>query len=199
MSCRCLNDIDGEDNAGCADPHSGTGDQLPGLAGRATAASRIVSELAAVAAPATRVQGDIAVESRLIDAMSTSRSLRIRRARDPGSSARTPNRCSVPTTSPLLLSRALVRAICTAASRANWPRRTEPPSQRATGFVLQAGHASSILVCQRREPGHSESEYARQWAATRPHRPTTAVRVASLIDKHIDGSKIGARALCRTE
>jgi hypothetical protein len=39
------------------------------------------------------------------------------------------------------------------------------------------------------------SEYARQWAATRPHRPTTAVRVASLIDKHIDGTKIGARRL----
>ena len=33
-------------------------------------------------------------------------------------------------------------------------------------------------------------EYARQWAGTRPHRPTTATRVASLISKHIDATKI---------
>jgi integrase len=38
-------------------------------------------------------------------------------------------------------------------------------------------------------------EYARQWAGTRPHRPTTATRVASLISKHIDGTKIGSMRL----
>jgi hypothetical protein len=39
------------------------------------------------------------------------------------------------------------------------------------------------------------SKYARQWAGTRPHRPTTATRVASLISKHIDGTKIGSMRL----
>lgn len=39
------------------------------------------------------------------------------------------------------------------------------------------------------------AEYARHWAATRPHRPTTATRVASLIDKHIAGTRIGPRRL----
>jgi hypothetical protein len=38
-------------------------------------------------------------------------------------------------------------------------------------------------------------EYARQWAETGPHRPTTATRVASLISKHIDGTKIGSMRL----
>lgn len=38
-------------------------------------------------------------------------------------------------------------------------------------------------------------EYARQWAATRSRRPTTATRVASLINKHIDGTKIGSMRL----
>jgi hypothetical protein len=36
-SCRCINDIDREIHAGCADPHPGTGNQLPGLGARATA------------------------------------------------------------------------------------------------------------------------------------------------------------------
>jgi integrase len=39
------------------------------------------------------------------------------------------------------------------------------------------------------------TEYARRWAATRPHRPTTAIRVASLIDKHIDGTALGSQRL----
>jgi len=38
-------------------------------------------------------------------------------------------------------------------------------------------------------------DYARQWAGTRPHRPTTATRVASMISKHIDGTKIGSMRL----
>ena len=37
------------------------------------------------------------------------------------------------------------------------------------------------------------AEYARQWAANRPHRSTTAIRVRSLIDKHIDGTPLGTQ------
>jgi integrase len=39
------------------------------------------------------------------------------------------------------------------------------------------------------------AEYAKQWAATRPHRQSTADRIAYLIDKHIEGTSIGARRL----
>lgn len=46
-------------------------------------------------------------------------------------------------------------------------------------------HASKITL----------AEYAREWAATRPHRPTTAARTAYLISKHIAGTKIGDRRL----
>jgi hypothetical protein len=49
-------------------------------------------------------------------------------------------------------------------------------------------------VRQRRE-SVTVGEYARQWAATRPHQPTTATRVASLISKHIDGTNIGSMRL----
>src|SRR5215217_6058038 len=38
-------------------------------------------------------------------------------------------------------------------------------------------------------------EYARKWAANRPHRRTTATRVESLISKHIEGTTIGAKRL----
>ena len=39
------------------------------------------------------------------------------------------------------------------------------------------------------------AEYARQWAATRPHRQSTADRIASLIGKHIEGTSLGTRRL----
>jgi len=39
------------------------------------------------------------------------------------------------------------------------------------------------------------TEYARQWAAARPHRPNTSARVKSLIDIHIAGTSIGGRKL----
>jgi hypothetical protein len=39
------------------------------------------------------------------------------------------------------------------------------------------------------------AEYARTWAAARPHRPSTARRVASLIDTHLAGTRRGARPL----
>src|SRR3954447_4289284 len=39
------------------------------------------------------------------------------------------------------------------------------------------------------------AEYARTWAAARPHRASTAARVSSLIDVHIAGTKLGNRRL----
>jgi len=39
------------------------------------------------------------------------------------------------------------------------------------------------------------TEYARQWAAARPHRPSTERRVTSLIDTHIAGTRLGGRRL----
>jgi integrase len=38
-------------------------------------------------------------------------------------------------------------------------------------------------------------EYARQWAAARPHRATKAARTGSAIGKHIEGTPLGARRL----
>jgi integrase len=38
-------------------------------------------------------------------------------------------------------------------------------------------------------------QYARQWAATRPHRPTTAARVKAYIDHHIAGTRIADKRL----
>lgn len=38
-------------------------------------------------------------------------------------------------------------------------------------------------------------EYARQWAAARPYRPTTVRTVSSLIENHIAGMSIGNRKL----
>ncbi|MGY1711430.1 tyrosine-type recombinase/integrase [Geodermatophilus sp. SYSU D00758] len=39
------------------------------------------------------------------------------------------------------------------------------------------------------------AEYARTWAAVRPHRPSTARRVSSLIEQHIAGTRLGDRRL----
>jgi integrase len=39
------------------------------------------------------------------------------------------------------------------------------------------------------------TEYARQWAAGRPHRPTTARRITNLIDVHIARTRLGSRRL----
>jgi integrase len=38
-------------------------------------------------------------------------------------------------------------------------------------------------------------EYARQWAAARPHRPSSARRVSSLIETHIASTRLGDRRL----
>jgi hypothetical protein len=39
------------------------------------------------------------------------------------------------------------------------------------------------------------SEYAKQWAATRPHRASTAARTATLIKTHIEATPLGSRRL----
>ncbi|GAA3172767.1 site-specific integrase [Blastococcus jejuensis] len=39
------------------------------------------------------------------------------------------------------------------------------------------------------------AEYARSWAAARPHRPSSARRVSSLIETHIAGTRLGDRRL----
>lgn len=39
------------------------------------------------------------------------------------------------------------------------------------------------------------AEYARRWAAARPHRPSTERRVTSLIETHIAGTPLGSRRL----
>jgi integrase len=39
------------------------------------------------------------------------------------------------------------------------------------------------------------AEYARRWAAARPHRPTTARRVSSLIETHLERTRLGSRRL----
>jgi integrase len=39
------------------------------------------------------------------------------------------------------------------------------------------------------------AEYARAWAAARPHRPTTAKRVSIMVETHIAGTRLGDRRL----
>jgi integrase len=39
------------------------------------------------------------------------------------------------------------------------------------------------------------AEYAKQWAATRPHRQSTADRIGYLIGKHVEGTPLGTRRL----
>src|SRR5829696_330232 len=63
-SNRCTDDLGRDTNAGCADPHSGSGNQLPGLGAWAAAkrARRIAANFAPTAPPAARAESDIAVE-----------------------------------------------------------------------------------------------------------------------------------------
>src|SRR5215211_3003135 len=63
-SDRCIEDVGCEANAGGADPHSGTGNQLPGFGGGAAAerAGGVSAGLAAIAAPVARSQCEVAVE-----------------------------------------------------------------------------------------------------------------------------------------
>ena len=72
----------------------------------------------------------------------------------------------------------------------SFPRRTDAERFMATvrADVLRGtyiDHSDRTTV----------AEYARQWAAARPHRPTTARRVSSIVETHIAGTALGARRL----
>src|SRR4051812_12226619 len=64
---------------------------------------------------------------------------------------------------------------------------------RAFKATLEADRARGISIDHNSKI--SVAEYARNWAATRPHRPTTARRTAGLIDNHIAATKLGSRRL----
>ena len=86
--------------------------------------------------------------------------------------------------------------------RARW--RDEAGRQRKKLFKKKADadrFANSVEVDKLRgqyvDPHDrtTVAEYARRWAAQRPHRPSTARRVESLIETHIAGVPLGARRL----
>src|SRR3954447_8743145 len=56
-------------------------------------------------------------------------------------------------------------------------------ADKARGVSID--HSSKITV----------AEFARDWAGSRPHRPSTARRVSSLIETHIAGTRLGGRRL----
>jgi integrase len=81
-------------------------------------------------------------------------------------------------------------------------RWTDPDTgeERAQTFRRKADADKHVIVKESRTyvDGTSKitvSEYARQWAATRPHRELTAVRTATLIKTHIEGTPLGSRRL----
>jgi integrase len=58
--------------------------------------------------------------------------------------------------------------------------------------TVEADKARGIYI----EPSKiTVTEYAREWAATRPHRPTTATRTEMMIRLHIEGTRLGGRRL----
>jgi len=85
---------------------------------------------------------------------------------------------------------------------ARW--RDEARRQRKRSFTRKvdadrflAQVEADILRGQYVDPSDKTTviEYARRWAAGRAHRPTTARRVASLIETHIAGTSLGSRRL----
>lgn len=90
--------------------------------------------------------------------------------------------------------------------RTTWQARWRDPDgrQRKRSFTKRSDAdrfvttvAADVLRGAYVDPGDRTTveEYARRWAAARPHRPTTARRVASLIDTHISGTRLGNRRL----
>jgi integrase len=76
-----------------------------------------------------------------------------------------------------------------------WPvtaRRTPADAERHLAAV-EGAKLSGAYVSDANPV--TVGEYARQWAATRPHRQTTATRVESLISKRIEGTTIGDRRI----
>lgn len=91
-----------------------------------------------------------------------------------------------------------------------WLVRWRDPDghQRKKTFVRQADarkHAAAVEADMARgqyvDLSHrlTVTEYARQWAASRPHRPTTARRTAGLIDNHIAATRLGSRRLAEVK
>jgi integrase len=91
-----------------------------------------------------------------------------------------------------------------------WLVRWRDPDgrQRKKAFSRQADakrHAATVEADMSRgqyvDLSHrvTVTEYARQWAASRPHRPTTARRTAGLIENHIAGTRLGGRRLAEVK
>ncbi|SFT63824.1 Site-specific recombinase XerD [Geodermatophilus amargosae] len=85
--------------------------------------------------------------------------------------------------------------------QARW--RDERGRQRKKSFAKKADadrHAATVEADKARgtyiEPSKvTVAEYAREWAAARPHRPTTARRTEMMIRLHIQGTRLGGRRL----
>ncbi|SDO01789.1 site-specific integrase [Geodermatophilus sp. DSM 45219] len=85
--------------------------------------------------------------------------------------------------------------------QARW--RDERGRQRKKSFAKKADadrHAATVEADKARgtyiEPSKvTVAEYAREWAAARPHRPTTARRTEMMIRLHIEGTRLGRRRL----
>ena len=84
---------------------------------------------------------------------------------------------------------------------ARW--RDDQGRQRKKSFGKKGDadrHAATVEADKARgtyvEPSKTTvAEYARRWAETRPHRPTTARRTEMMIRLHIDGTRLGGRRL----
>ncbi len=74
---------------------------------------------------------------------------------------------------------------------------TFPDGQKADTDALKTKIESEQLSGQYidRSDRSTVAEYARKWAASRPHGPRTARRVDSLIRTHIEGTPLGRRPL----
>lgn len=85
--------------------------------------------------------------------------------------------------------------------QARW--RDDQGRQRKRSFTKKSNadrHAVTVEADKARgtyvEPSKiTVGDYARQWAAARPHRPTTARRTESMIRLHIEGTRLGGRKL----
>jgi integrase len=82
--------------------------------------------------------------------------------------------------------------------------RDDTGAQRKQSFVKKSDaerelnrHRADLARGMYVDPGDRTtlSEYAKRWASARPHRPTTARRVASMLETHFDGTAIGGRRL----
>ncbi len=91
-------------------------------------------------------------------------------------------------------------------SRVTWVVRWRDPggSQRKKAFtrLVEAKRFAAAVEADMARGQYVDAsnpitvvDYARQWAASRPHRPTTARRTAGLIENHIASTRLGRRRL----